>query len=133
MGNDIVLAIAIRANQFGRRAAKYAILQNGETSYHTVGLPDDCYADAQAECIAIIAACSNIADMQRGDSLKIITSSQLLIKQLAGEWKVKPDTYHAAIFPTMREGIELVNAELKTPTTPTEIHLLKTLKNSIKL
>ena len=128
-----MLAIAIRANQFGRRRAKFAVLQDGETTYYEVGLPEDCYADAQAECIIIIEACKHIADMQVSGSPKIITSSQLLIKQLAGEWKVKPDTYHAAIFPTMREGIELVNAELKTPTTPTEIHLLKTLKNSIKL
>ena len=99
---------------------------------HDVELPFDCYADAQAECITIIAACKHIADVKISGSPKIITSSQLLIKQLSGEWKVKPDTYHAAIFPTMREGIELVSAELKTPTTPTEIHLLKTLKSTAK-
>ncbi len=128
-----MLAISAKANQFGRRRARYAVLQDGEITYYEVGLPQDCYADAQAECVAIILACKHIADMQVSGSPKIITTSQLLIKQLSGEWKVKPDTYHAAIFPTMREGVELVSAELKTPTTPTEIHLLNSLKKNFKV
>jgi hypothetical protein len=130
---DILLAIAVRANQFGRRRAMYSLWSSEETTHYEVGLPQDCYSDAQAECIVIIAACKHIADIYVSGSPKIITNSQLLIKQLSGEWQVKPDTYHAQIFPSMREGLELVGAQLKTPETPTEIYLLKSLKNKAKL
>ncbi len=130
---NTLAAIAVSSNKYNMPSVMTAIKIDGNIIYSVVQLSKDCYSEAQAQCQAVIALCKQFADIPLSPPpLLIITTSDLLIKQLAGEWSISKDSYHYQIFPTVREGVDLVQAELKRPEQPEEINLLRTLKSLTK-
>lgn len=131
---NTLAAIAVRSDKYNMPSAMTAIKINGSIIYSAVQLSQDCYSEAQAQCQAVIALCKQFADiaLSAPPPLRIITTSDLLIKQLSGEWKISKESYHYQIFPTVRDGIDLVQAELKRPEQPEEINMLRLLKSLTK-
>lgn len=130
---NTLAAIAVRSDKYNMPSAMTAIKIGGNIIYSAVQLSNDCYSEAQAQCQAVIALCKQFADIPLSPPpLLIITTSDLLIKQLSGEWSISKDSYHYQIFPIVREGVDLVQAELKRPEQPEEINLLRTLKSLTK-